>query len=80
MVYAFSPVSPSNILPVQSFPALFFSVSATLSPGLSFVFQLSSADPAVLSDALYAAQGIPQFDAEIAQKSHFRMETKYSNS
>ena len=27
---------------------------------------------------MYAAQEIPQIDAEIAQKGHFRMETNYS--
>ncbi len=26
---------------------------------------------------MYAAQEIPQIDTEIAQKGHFRMETKY---
>ena len=26
---------------------------------------------------MYAAQEIPQIDAEIAQKGHFRVETKY---
>ena len=27
---------------------------------------------------MYAAQGIPQIDTEIAQKGHFRMETIYT--
>jgi len=27
---------------------------------------------------MYAAQEIPQIDTEIAQKGHFRMETKYA--